>query len=193
MHPMTPAFPPDEETPSPEELVPRGGTWHGLLFDNPNIGLPPGLTWSFEFAFGEVSRAWGTTPVSLTVDWVPLPRAAWQEMAGQAVACDAFAEPIECSAYVFEHFAYEEVRLHVLEQAGSRIRVAVEARGDLEGLGVPEWTVEQWLDFDGIAVQLEGVETAGAAARRLAAFTDVAGLVARTAGHGVWLVPRAAS
>jgi hypothetical protein len=52
-----------------EELLPQGGSWNGLLFDNPNIGLAPGLTWSFELRFAEVSRDYGDSPVSFTVGW----------------------------------------------------------------------------------------------------------------------------
>jgi arsenate reductase len=151
-----------------EELVPMGGTWSGVLFDNPSIGLSPKLTWTFDFRFGEVSRDYGDSPVSLTVDWVPLPGARWSAMEGQAASCGTFAEPVECGAYFFEHHRYDAVRLRVLEQAGSSVRVAVEARGDLDRLGVPEWSVEQWLDFEGIAVQLSDTTTIYEAATRLA-------------------------
>ena len=64
------------------ELVARGGTWRGLLFDNPNIGLAPALTWTFEFQFGEVSRDYGESPVSLTVGWIPLRGAGLSAMKG---------------------------------------------------------------------------------------------------------------
>jgi hypothetical protein len=60
-----------------DELVPQGGTWNGVLFDNPSIGLPPALTWTFDLSFAEVSRDYGDSPVSLTVEWVPLPGASW--------------------------------------------------------------------------------------------------------------------
>jgi hypothetical protein len=54
------------------ELQPAGGTWEGLLFDNPPMGLAPFLSWSFTFNFGEVARSYGDTDVSVTVEWVPL-------------------------------------------------------------------------------------------------------------------------
>jgi len=173
------------------ELVPEGGSWSGLLFDNPHIGLAPRLTWTFEFRFGEVSRDYGDSPVSLTVDWVPLPHAGRSAMAGQAASCDTFAEPIECSAYFFEHHCYDAVRVHVLEQQASRLRVAVDAHGDLDGLGVPVWSFEQWLDFGGIRVQVSDTDTIEDASGRLAQFTDVSGLVASSAGPNFkFLEPR---
>ncbi len=165
------------------ELVPQGGSWSGLLFDNPSIGLAPGLTWTFDFQFGEVSRDYGDSPVSLTADWVPLPGADWSAMAGQAASCDVFAEPIECSAYFFEHHGYDAVQVRVLEQQGSRLRVAVEARGDVDGLGVPNWTVDQWLDFEGMYVQLSDIDTAEEAAARLAEFADISALVGTASAH----------
>jgi hypothetical protein len=161
----------------PDELVPQGGTWSGVLVDNPSIGLSPALTWTFELSFADVSRDYGDSPVSLTVEWVPLPGASWSAMTGLAAASDTFADPIECSAYFFEHHRYDFVRVRVLEQVRSRLRVEVEARGDVDGLGVPAWSVETWLDFDGIYVQLSDVETAELASSRLAEFTDCVGLV----------------
>jgi hypothetical protein len=165
------------------ELVPERGRWAGLLFDNPSIGLPPALTWTFELPFGEVSRSFGTSAVVLTVDWVPLPGAVWSAMDGQAASCDVFGEPIECSVYFFEHYRYDSVELRILEQAGNRIRVSVEARGDVDGLGVPTWTVGEWLDFDGVYVELSDVETIDQAAAELASYTDSTGLVGAASGH----------
>jgi hypothetical protein len=179
---------PDDDALRPEELRPEGGTWNGLLFDNPKIGLPPALTWTFEFRFARVSREDEDSAVELTVDWVPLPGASWSAMAGHTAAGASFQEPIECSAYFFEHHRYNAVRLRILEQAGSRLLVAVEVHGDLDGLGVPSWRLEEWLDFEGIHVQLDGVSTLETAAQRLAGFTDASGLVAVDRGHNVRFV-----
>jgi hypothetical protein len=178
-----PEFEPADDALRPEELVPQGGRWNGLLFDNPNIGLAPGLTCTFEFRFAEVSRDYGDSDVSLTVDWVPLPGATWSAMAGQATSCDVFGEPVECSAYFFEHYRYDSVELRVLQQDGNRLRVAVEGHGDVDALGVPTWRVDQWLDFEGIYVQLDGIETVDQAAAQLANFTDISGLTGSTSGH----------
>jgi hypothetical protein len=166
-----------------EELVPQGGSWKGLLFDNPNIGLAPGLTWTFEFRFAEVSRDYGDSPLSFTVDWAPLPGATWSAMAGQATSCDVFGEPVECSAYFFEHYRFDSIELRVLEQDGNRLRVAVEGHGDVDALGVPMWRGDQWLDFEGIYVQLDGIETVDQAAAQLANFTDISGLTGSMSGH----------
>jgi hypothetical protein len=178
----------DPDALSPEELSPRGGQWHGLLFDNPTQGIPPGLTWTFKFRFAEVSREYGDTSVSLTVDWVPLPGADWTAMTGQSLSSDTFADSVECSAYFFDHHTYRYARLRVLEQQGSRLRVAAEVEGDEEGLGVPVWNLEEWLDFDCIYVQLDGVETVEEAAARLAEFTNASGLVGTDNVHNVKFV-----
>jgi hypothetical protein len=34
---------PDDDALRPEELHAQGGTWNGLLFDNPSVGLPPSI------------------------------------------------------------------------------------------------------------------------------------------------------
>ena len=165
----------------PERLVPKGGTWNGLLFDNPTIDLPAALTWTFEFSFEQPEDG---EPVGLTVDWVPLPRdVAWSAMAGHAATGETFGEPIECSAYFFEHYRYDAVELHILEQVGTRLRVALEVGGDVDGLGVPSWKVDQWLDFEGIYVQLSDVNSATEAEERLAELTDSSGLTATDNGH----------
>jgi len=68
-----------------DELVPaEGGEWGGLLFDNPRLSVPPRLTWSFAFAFADVDRDYGDSPVSVDIDWVPLPTRSWRTMAGQS-------------------------------------------------------------------------------------------------------------
>ncbi len=53
------------------ELVPTGGHWGGLLFDNPAIGLPLALTWSFTIDFKSVGRDYCRSEPSLTVDLGP--------------------------------------------------------------------------------------------------------------------------
>jgi hypothetical protein len=167
------------------ELVPAaGGTWSGHLFENSKIGLRPGLTWSFTFEYEDVARDYGSSPVSLLVDRVPLPGAAWSAMAGHTVRCKRFAEPVECSAYFFEHYRYDKVLLRVLDQDERRIRVSTEAQGDIDGLGVDRWEVDQWLDFQGIAVQLDDTRTLEQAAEQLASKTDIAGLKGKPSPAG---------
>ena len=181
-------FDSDEDALKSEEVRPQGGTWNGLLFDNPSIGLPPALTWTFSFACAEVSRDDESSPVSLTVDWVPLPGATWLTMAGHTASCDSFGEPVECSAYFFEHYRYDAVRLRAVEQQQGRLRVAVEARDDIDDLGVPVWTLDQWLAFEGIYVQLEGVRGLADATASLQRFTDPSGLTAVDNGHNLRLI-----
>lgn len=161
-----------------QDLVPAaGGEWHGLLFDNQAVGLPPALTWTFRIPF---ERA------ELTVDWVPLDTGSWRRMAGLSAVSDAFAEPAESSVYHDGvHHRYERVELRVAEQDGERIRVAVTVGGDIDRLGPATITAEAWLTFTGISVQLSGAGTAETALARLAEFTDTDGLAARPDAPGV--------
>ena len=174
-----------------DELQLRGGSWHGLLFDNPSVGLAPALTWTFEFDFGEVERDVGITDVMLAVDWVPLPDASWTMMAGHGGTWKRFGEPVECSAVFFEHFRYDAVELSVRDQDGSRLRVAAAAHNDLDGLGLPVFGAEDWLDFRGISVQLTGVDTVDEARRRLSELTDPTGLTPVSEPQGVRFIPAA--
>jgi hypothetical protein len=174
----------DEDHLSPDELIPTGGTWHGLLF-----GEEPQLTWSFEFTYAAVERSWATTTPNLMVEWVPLPDATWMTMAGRTARSDAPAEPIAASAYFFDHHPYEAVRLQIREQDGPRLLVAATIEGDREGLGIPTWNVEAWLDFTGIYVQLRDTMTPESATAVLSEFTDTAGLEAVDNGHNVRFIP----
>ena len=105
-------------------------------------------------------------------------------MAGQSARCEVFGEPIESSAYFFEHYCYDAVDLRIFEQDGTRLRVAADISGDVDGLGIPSWSVDDWLEFDAITVQLPVVDTVDAAAERLGAYLDISGLTP-TAGNGL--------
>jgi hypothetical protein len=159
----------------------EGGSWSGLLFDNAAVGLPPALTWTFHVPFAPVDDE----PVTLDVDWLPLPATGWRQLAGRAASSDAFAEPAESSVYFHGHHRYERVELRVSEQDGARIRVQVTVSGDLDRLGPESITVDAWLDFAGVSVQLGDTPSAEAARERLAAFTDVDGLVSDPDAPGV--------
>jgi hypothetical protein len=93
----------DDDALTTRDLVPvSGGTWDGLLFDNPNISLPAALTWSFRFPFAEVHREYGSSQIFLDVDWLPLPAASWRSMTGQTV--QALGEPAESALARLEAF-----------------------------------------------------------------------------------------
>jgi hypothetical protein len=96
-----------------------------------------------------MSRSYGEASPSLTAEWAPLPGASWCGMTGQLVSSD-FGEPVDCSAYFFDHHRYKRATIRVVEQQGSRALVRIEAHGDIDNLGIPKLTAEQWLDFDGI-------------------------------------------
>jgi hypothetical protein len=172
----------DEGGLSARDLVPAaGGEWHGLLFDNQAVGLPPALTWTFTVPFAPV----GGDPVALDVEWVPLAAPGWRSMAGQSAESAAFAEPAEASVYHHGHHRYDRVSLSVAEQDGARIRVVVTVSGDIDRLGPPSLTVDAWLTFAGIRVQLGDAAGPAEALSRLASFTDVDGLVEHPGAPGV--------
>ncbi|MEU4238422.1 hypothetical protein [Actinoplanes sp. NPDC026619] len=158
---------------SARDLVPAaGGEWHGLLFDNSAVGLPPALTWTFRVPFEPVAgRAAG-----LTVEWLPLPAKSWRDLSGLSAGSESFAEPAEASIHHAGHYRYDRVELRVTEQDGPRIRVAVTLGGDIDGLGPAEIAAEAWVTFAGIDVQLGGADSAAGALGRLAEFTDTDGL-----------------
>ena len=80
----------DEGGLTARDLVPAaGGEWHGLLFDNQAVGLPPALTWAFRIPFEPI----GGAPAALDVEWVPLAAPGWRSMAGLAAESGLFAEP----------------------------------------------------------------------------------------------------
>ena len=160
------------------ELILRGGTWGGLLFDNPRVGVAPSLTWSFTFMYEDVVRSYGSTTPSLCVDWIPLPGAAWDDMAGRKASGQVFAEPIEASVYFFEHFRYDAADLRILEQVGGDVRVIASVSGDVDRLGIDQLSAEAWLRFTGIIVQLTDAPSAiEEAEQRLSEFTDTRGLI----------------
>jgi hypothetical protein len=164
------------------DLVPAaGGEWHGLLFDNQAVGLPPALTWTLRIPFEPV----GGSPAALDVEWLVLDAPSWRAMRGVTCESAAFAEPAEASVHHHGHHRYDRVSVRVLDQDGPRIRVAVTAAGDLDGLGPASLAAETWLDFAGIRVQLGDAGDAAAALARLGAFTDVDGLAELPGAPGV--------
>lgn len=168
----------DEDALDVTELVPAevGGEWHGLLFDNPVIDLAPQLTWGFSFPFNDVIRPDGSSPISLDIDWIPLPTKSWRSMAGQRARSAQFGEPAEASVYYFEHHRYDAIDLHVVEQRERRIHVLAKVSGDLDDLGIETIATDAWLQFVGIVVTLSDTSSADAALARLRDFTDTTGL-----------------
>jgi hypothetical protein len=174
-----------------DELIPVGGTFSGLLFENPNTGYPLQLSWTFSVDCAEVTRDYSSTQPSLVVDWVPAAgRTRWDEMAGVRFAGSTFGEPIETSVYFFEHHRYDAVEVEVVEQPGTELAVRVRASGDVDSLGISEIAVEVTLTFSGIYVQTDTSGTnVEAAAELLSRFTDVSGLRGRPPGHNVVFEP----
>ncbi|TDX08246.1 hypothetical protein [Kribbella sp. VKM Ac-2566] len=160
-----------------DELIPApSGSWWGLLFDNPTIGLAPQLTWGFTFPFEEVTREDGSSPVSLDIEWLPSPANSWQRMAGQRLTCAGFAEPAEASIYFYLHHRFDAIELNLVEQRGTLLHAAAEVSGDIDGLGMEVVRAERWLTFAGLLVSLSDATSPDTALTRLNEFTDATGL-----------------
>ena len=74
--------------------------------------------------------------------------------------------------------------MSVLEQDDGRIRVRADATGDVDGLGIPSWSIEQWLSFEEIVVQLTGIEGPKEAEEQLRRRTDTSGLNGKSTPQG---------
>ncbi|MFN0027079.1 MAG: hypothetical protein ACKV2O_07835 [Acidimicrobiales bacterium] len=152
---------PDGDGISHDEFQLVGGSWGGLL-----------------------SRGFGSSAVSLTVDWIPLERASWGAMAGRRASGSSFADPIEASVYFFDHHRFNAATVEVAAQDQGRLYVKVSVSGDLDRLGLDWLAVEEWLEFGGVIVQPETKpNTADAARGLLAQFSNPTGLVGEDRGH----------
>lgn len=171
---------------SADELRPVGGTWNGLLFENPVSGYPLALSWTFSIDFDEVARDYGSVSPSLSIDWVSAGSSSWKRMEGRSFSGRSFADPIESSLYFFEHYRLDHVELVVESQTSIELTVEAVASGDLDGLGLAEVSARAELRFAGIYVQTEttGVDVEAATAL-LARFVDVDGLRPEPRGHNV--------
>ncbi len=170
-----------------DELIPAGGTFSGLLFENSNAGYPLQLSWTFSVDCAEVNRDYGSTLPTIVVDWVTLVgRSVWNEMSDLRFVCQTFGEPIETSVYFFEHHRYDTVEVEVIEQRGTELAIRVRASGDVDSLGISEIEVEATITFSGIYVQTEKSGTnVELAAELLSHFTDTSHLRGRPRGHNV--------
>ncbi len=168
----------DEDQLRIEDFVPAaGGQWYGLLFDNPSLPRPPRLTWSFSFPFEDVSHGDDSCPLSLTVEWLPVPAQSWRSVVGHHVTSANFAEPAEVSVYHYVHHRFQTVTLDLVEQRGRSLRAAVTVSGDIDHLGIDPVRADAWLTFTGILVSLHDVTSPAVGLARLARFTDTTGLV----------------
>ncbi len=180
----------DDDALRKEDLKLIGGSWSGLLFENPNVGYPLSLTWDFDLSFAEVTRSYGDISPNLVVGWVPLGPPSWQRMEGQTASGKTFGDPIESSVYFFDHHRFNAANVTVVDQNGPAIRVQFGLAGDIDGLGIDSLKFDAWLEFSGIYVhpeeRLHSVEDAELV---LANFTDPAGLVGIDNGHNYLFRP----
>jgi len=159
------------------DLIPAsGGAWSGLLFDNPRIGLTPQLTWNFEFRYRDAVRDYGNSPVSMTLDWIPLETSTWSAMTGLTARGTEFGDRGEASVYFFAHHRYANIELDLMSQRNVAVNARATVAGDTDGLGIESITAEAWLRFAGIRVALSDVRSADVALSRLQDFTDTVGL-----------------
>ena len=169
-----------------------GGLWGGVLFDNPAMWMAPSFSWAFIFRFAEVIRDRGQAAPTLTVEWVRLRAASWQDMVGQHASCPKWAQPIEASISFFDHHRYDRVDLQVLRQKGRLLQVVAEVEGDVDGLGIPALRASSRLLFDGITVALSNPPPDVEAARAmLNDFTDTEGLEGYARADHYWFSPKA--
>jgi hypothetical protein len=136
--------------------------------------LAPHLTWRFRFPFEDVRRDYGSSPVSLDIEWLSLSAAGWRNMTGQAVR-DA-AHPAESSVYFFQHHRYDLIDLEIIGLRDLCIHARATVSGDLDGLVMDSVLANAWLRFDGIRVHLSDVTSARSALARLQDFTATDGL-----------------
>jgi hypothetical protein len=168
------------------DLRPTGGSWGGLLFDNPRIGLPPRMTWHFGVDCEDVDGA----ELAVDVDWVPLGVASWRAVDGRTFRSTRFAEPAEGSVRFGDTYRFDEVHLRVLAQRDVDIDVWLGLRGDIDGLGIDLLEVSATLTFRGLSIQLDrSPRSVRDAARRLRVHTKLDGLVGTQEGRGVSFRP----
>ncbi|MEH0841258.1 hypothetical protein V6U81_02535 [Micromonospora sp. CPCC 205711] len=167
----------DEDKLGLDDLIPAaGGEWHGLLFDNPSLHLPPRLTWSFTFPFEDVSREGDGSPVGLDVEWLPIPADSWRRIAGHHLTSATFGEPAEATVYYYMHHRFETIDLQLIDQRDRSLRAVAAVSGDIDGLGIDPVRVDAWLTFTGILVSLHDATSPDMALARLRQFTDTTGL-----------------
>jgi hypothetical protein len=159
------------------------------LFEHRSTNFPLSLSWEFTFEFAEITRSFGTSPLSLTVDWVSLGGAAWQAMSGHR-ASGSFGDPMEASIYFFDHHRFDTAAVEVTAQDMGRLYVKVTVSDDVDGLGLDSLSAEGWLTFDGVRVQPETKpNTVDAARHLLAQFTDESGMFGEDCGHNYHFRP----
>ncbi|MFC7548010.1 hypothetical protein [Plantactinospora sp. GCM10030261] len=159
-----------------DDFVPAdGGEWYGLLFDNPSLDLPPRLTWCFNFPFKDVSRE-DDSPLSLNVEWLPVPADSWRRLTGRHLTSAHFGEPAEASIYYYLHHRFDSLDLDLVEQRGRLLRAVATVSGDIDHLGIDPVRADAWLTFTGILVSLHDAVSPDAALARLGQFTDTNGL-----------------
>jgi hypothetical protein len=134
----------------PEDIVATSGSWGGMLFDNPHLGLGPFISWSFSVRCAGVAGE----PVEVTLDGVPWQVPEWRAVDGRTFRSQRFAEPAEASVLYGEHDRFDAVHLRVLAQRGPDVDIWLELRGDVDGLGIERVEVSATLRFDGVIVRL---------------------------------------
>jgi hypothetical protein len=178
----------DQDKLNPGDFVAAaGGEWYGLLFDNPSRQLPPNLTWCFNFPFEDVSRKDEDSPLSLTMEWLPVSAGSWRRFAGHHVTSTRFGKPAEASIYYYLHHRFNAVTLDLVEQRSRSLRAVATVSGDIDRLGIDPVHADAWLTFTGILVSLHDVTSPDIALSRLSQFTDTDGLALDTVGSDAGL------
>jgi hypothetical protein len=134
------------------------------------------LTWCFNLPFEDVSREDEDSPLSLSVEWLPVPAESWRRIAGHHLTSANFGEPAEASVYYYLHHRFQAVALDLVEQRGRSLRAAATVSGDIDRLGIDPVHADAWLTFTGILVSPHDATSPDVALSRLGQFTDTTGL-----------------
>lgn len=116
----------------------------GCCSTTPSLHLPPRLTWCFNFPFKDVSRE-DDSPLSLNVEWLPVPAESWRRLAGHHLTSARFGEPTEASICHYLHHRFDSLDLDLVEQRGHLLRAVATVSGDIDRLGVDPVRADAWL------------------------------------------------
>lgn len=182
---MAEQIPTSDDGPAPGELTAAGGTWRGLLFDNPRIDLPVAFYWTFEFNFEEIERDDDRVNPALSIDWVTGGPQSLRNMRGFEFDRTGWTG-FEASVYFFEHYRYDSVRMAVVDQVDDRLRVTAVLSGDIDGLGPGEVRVDEWVDFTDIRVSCSQARSESEALALLSRHSDTDGLQCEVVGEHLY-------
>lgn len=82
------------------DFIAKGGSYYGHIFENPRLGVPRALYWSFTVDFSGIRYLGQTWDSSLTVEWITF---GVREFVGTHPVSSASCPRAEASLYLAEH------------------------------------------------------------------------------------------